>query len=230
VYKRQIERFGSFLPYVEPNEGADHPGDVVAKWQGAARQAEINLNGLRVAELGPGRAHGTGNHLLEAGVSSWVGIEPFRSADPPPAPLKKVSWAGELPPASVDVVVSHSVLEHVRTPDQLLKDLDQLLTPDGVMIHVVDYRDHFFKYPFHFLTFTEKAWQRWLDPGDLPRWRLYDHVGWFSQAGWTVEVVNEVRDEAAFERVRSELKPPFSSAPETVCVTGATLIVRRKTA
>ncbi len=49
-----------------------------------------------------------------------------------------------LPDGSVDVVVSKSVLEHVRVPDVpvLLGELSRVLRPGGVMVHMIDLRDH----------------------------------------------------------------------------------------
>ena len=228
VTDRAIEHLGRWLPYVEANEGSIDPGAVVEKWQAAAEQADVVFHGARIAELGSGSGFATGQAALEAGAAAWTGIEPHRVQSAPPTPLKHVSWAGDLDPASVDLIVSHSVLEHIRQPDLLLADLDRALAPGGAMIHVVDYRDHFFKYPYHFLTVSEVTWRRWLDPGDLPRWRLYDHVSWFEQAGWAVEVIDEARDTASFERVKASLSQPFDQAPDTVDVTAATLLIRRK--
>lgn len=62
-------------------------------------------------------------------------------------PLRFDSYAGErlpLPDAAVDVVLSKSVLEHVRrrAVRPLLADLRRVLRPGGVMVHIVDLRDH----------------------------------------------------------------------------------------
>jgi SAM-dependent methyltransferase len=49
-----------------------------------------------------------------------------------------------LPEASVDIVLSKSTLEHVRRRDvrPLLRDLARVVKPGGVMVHVIDLRDH----------------------------------------------------------------------------------------
>ena len=223
---RLIERFAAHLPYVEENVGTSDPEAVASKWQKAAERTGLSLAGARIAELGSGRGFETGQVLLKVGALSWTGIEPNRVSEDPPAPLRHVNWAGELDAGKTDLILSHSVLEHIRQPDPLLADLRRALAPDGAMIHVVDYRDHFFKYPYQFLTFSEDAWRRWLDPGDLPRWRLYDHVAWFEQAGWNVQILDEERDAPAFERIKDRLRPPFDDAPDSVAVTAATLVVR----
>jgi SAM-dependent methyltransferase len=62
-------------------------------------------------------------------------------------PLRFRTFDGEnvpLPDASVDLVISKSVLEHVpdRQVEPQLADLHRVLRPGGVMIHIIDLRDH----------------------------------------------------------------------------------------
>ena len=83
----------------------------------------------------------------------------------------------------MDVVLSNSVLEHVQDLPALFAELARILAPGGVMLHRVDYRDHFFKYPFHFLLYPRWVWNWFLNPGDLPRWRYDDHAVRPPQAG-----------------------------------------------
>ena len=56
------------------------------------------------------------------------------------------------------------------------------------MLHVVDYRDHFFKYPLHFLQFSQNTWRRFLNPGRLAtlatcRSRDSTWTGWIQRPG-----------------------------------------------
>jgi hypothetical protein len=96
------------------------------------------------------------------------------------------------------------------------------------MLHQVDYRDHFFKYPYAFLTFSDRAWARWLDPGDLPRWRIGDHLAAFDMAGFETEVLSRQSDADAFARIRPRLQGRFASAPAGTEVTVATLLARAR--
>jgi SAM-dependent methyltransferase len=50
-----------------------------------------------------------------------------------------------LPDTSVDLVISKSALEHVpwRQVEPQLADLHRVLRPGGVMVHIIDLRDHF---------------------------------------------------------------------------------------
>ena len=82
---------------------------------------------------------------------------------------------------SVDIILSNSVMEHVSDPHELFGELKRVLRNDGVMLHIVDYREHFFKYSYHFLQSSRRTWNRFLNPGDLPVWRLDD----------TLQIINE---------------------------------------
>ncbi len=49
-----------------------------------------------------------------------------------------------LPDASVDVIYSCAVLEHVHDLDQAFSEMSRVLKPGGIMYHEVDLRDHIF--------------------------------------------------------------------------------------
>ena len=48
-----------------------------------------------------------------------------------------------LPAASVDLIFSNSVLEHLRDPEAVMNESARILKSGGLMIHHVDFRDHF---------------------------------------------------------------------------------------
>jgi SAM-dependent methyltransferase len=70
-------------------------------------------------------------------------------------------------PGTLDLVISNSVLEHIP-PEAIVplhRALAGLLRPDGLLIHRVDYSDHYSHTDrrlsrFNFLTFEAAAWQR----------------------------------------------------------------------
>ena len=119
-----------------------------------------------------------------------------------------------IPSGSVDLVLSNSVLEHVADNDQLAAELQRVLRPGGRMLHVVDYRDHFFVFPYHFLLWSDAVWNRFLNPGDLPRWRIGDHIRAFTRAGLTVEVLKATPIPEEFEKVRARIHPRFANYSE----------------
>lgn len=112
----------------------------------------------------------------------------------------------------VDIVISSSVYEHVDDVEGITHALAQLTKPDGLHIHFIDLRDHFFKYPFEMLRFSEKTWRRWLNPSsNHNRYRLWNYRSafrsWFKQ----VEIVVLAREENAFRALLPHIRPEFIS-------------------
>lgn len=104
----------------------------------------------------------------------------------------------------------------------------RLLKPGGHMIHRVDYRDHFFKYPYMFLTFSQDTWRRYLNPGDLPRWRVSDHVRAFEAAGGQVRVLLTQQNDDAYGRVADRIHAEFKTRDlDDLKTCSADLLVRR---
>jgi hypothetical protein len=91
------------------------------------------------------------------------------------------------------------------------------------MLHIVDYRDHFFKYPYHFLQFRKNTWNRWLNPGDLPVWRIYDHIEQLEAAGFTVRIFEEVRDLPEYAKIAEYVSSDYRREDERIAVLAAAL-------
>jgi|SRR5215831_1022317 len=98
----------------------------------------------------------------------------------------------DLPDASVDLHVSRSVLEHVPaqhiTP--ILAEARRVLRPSGLLIHCVDFSDHFSHgdsgiTSAHFLRFDEPEWKRWGSNRFMfhNRLRVDDFPALFREAG-----------------------------------------------
>jgi SAM-dependent methyltransferase len=159
--------------------------------------------------------------LEQSAATAGVSPELVRSK------VARITDTSALPGASIDLIVSHSVLEHVSDPAQLFRESARLLNPEGAMLHIVDYRDHFFKYPYHFLQFSRGSWQHLLDPGDLPRWRLSDHLKLLRDSGFAVTVQESTRDEAAFDQLRPYLSPDFDASDPNLSVQTAVIFATR---
>lgn len=240
--EHMANRLARWLPYYESSVNEAQPTRIVDEYVRALTAAQLALAGKRVLEVGAGRTNVVGYGLVAAGASSAVVLEPFVSFDAPrdralraahpvlaavdAGRVQRVRDFADVPVASIDLMLSNSVLEHVRDMHRFLTDCRRVLAPHGVMLHRVDYRDHFFKYPYGFLTFSDTTWSRWLDPGDLPRWRLPDHLRDFAKAGFIVSVLDRQIAADEFERIRSHLAGRFVEAPSGVEVTGATLLAR----
>ena len=245
-----LDRMGGWMPYWRVNQGRLDPEPIVTAWLRLAREAGPecpDLRGKRVAELGCGATNGTGYEWTSRLGGRWTGVEPFEpfDADRDERIFQQVSWRqpavsrmsvsrvrslDALETGSMDIIVSNSVLEHIRDPFEALRQCHRVLAAGGVMLHQVDYRDHFFKYPFHFLTFSQGMWDNLLDPGDLPRHRLDDHLFALRQCGFETRVLERQTDHEALAAVAPFLDPAFASRDRDMLATTTAAIFCRKSA
>lgn len=112
----------------------------------------------------------------------------------------------------VDIVLSNSVYEHLDDVVGITRALATLTKPDGVHIHFVDLRDHFFKYPFEMLRFSEKTWRMWLNPTtNHNRFRLWDYRKAFEACFENVDIEILTSEEPAFHALRPHIRSEFMS-------------------
>jgi SAM-dependent methyltransferase len=101
-----------------------------------------------------------------------------------------------LPDASVDIVFSNSVLEHV--PPAVIKacfaEAMRIIRPGGVVFHSVNCGDHYAYadpriHQLHYLRFSEAAWNKWNNAFLYQnRLRAVDFVEMAKRAGLTIEI------------------------------------------
>jgi SAM-dependent methyltransferase len=129
----------------------------------------------------------------------------------------------------VDIVLSSSVYEHLDDVEGITRALAGLTRPNGIQIHFVDLRDHFFKYPFEMLRFSERTWRNWLNPSsNHNRYRLWDYRRVFGSCFGQVEIEVLAREVEAFRRLKPYARPEFVSGdPDEDTVTLIRVIVTK---
>ena len=124
--------------------------------------------------------------------------------------IRELQVRGGIEP--VDFVLSSSVYEHLDDVEGITRALAALTKPDGLHIHFVDLRDHFFKYPFEMLRFSEGAWRTWLNPSsNHNRYRLWNYRTAFTDHFSNVEIEILTREDEAFRKLLPHIKPEFIS-------------------
>jgi SAM-dependent methyltransferase len=124
--------------------------------------------------------------------------------------IRDLQARGEI--EAVDLVLSSSVYEHLDDVEGITRALADLTKQDGLQIHYVDLRDHFFKYPFEMLRFSERIWRTWLNPSsNHNRYRLWNYRNAFEDCFREVEIEILTRDEESFRRIRPYIQPEFIS-------------------
>lgn len=120
-----------------------------------------------------------------------------------------------------DVVISNSVYEHLDDVDGITRALASLTKPDGIHVHFVDLRDHYFKYPFEMLKFSKQIWYGWLNPtSNHNRFRLWDYRKVFDSYFDNVDITVLAREKVKFDQARAQIRPEFiSGKTEDDCVT-----------
>jgi 2-polyprenyl-3-methyl-5-hydroxy-6-metoxy-1,4-benzoquinol methylase len=183
-------RFGRYIPYYKVNVNQDAPEALIDRYSSYVRKfAEQgdDQSTLRILEVGAGATNSVGL-LLADRLNCHVDVyDPYVAHDTEltetiisrynlkPETIRRVRRIDNID-TQYDFILSNSVLEHVKDIEKFFQDMKNALKADGKMVHFVDYRDHFFKYPYFFLMFSKKTWDRFLNPGDLYRWRIDDHI------------------------------------------------------
>lgn len=121
------------------------------------------------------------------GAADWVELLPERLTILPTAGAEAVA----LPTASVDMIFSITVLEHVREPQALLANMHRMLKPGGWSCHDIDLRDHAHleDAPLEFLRLSDAEFETL--PASHPnhggnRYRHSDHERAFRAAGFAL--------------------------------------------
>jgi hypothetical protein len=197
-----------------------------------------SIQGKRVLVFGYGGRFDVGIGLLQAGAGHVVLCEKYAPPDdkwnasllmkhpdlltaeggkPRPraermtllqADIRDLHPSDEIPP--FDLVLSSSVYEHLDDVDGITCALAEFTVPDGLHVHYVDLRDHFFKYPFEMLTFSERVWRGWLNPtSNHNRFRVWNYRHVFARYFESVAIDVLERDAAAFAKVRSRVCAEF---------------------
>ena len=128
-----------------------------------------------------------------------------------------------------DIVLSSSVYEHVDDVEGITRALSALTNADGIHLHYVDLRDHFFKYPFEMLRFSESTWRNWLNPSsNHNRYRLWNYRTAFETFFEQVEIEVLSSEEEAFRKLQPYIRPEFVSGKVEEDTAGTIRLVASK--
>jgi SAM-dependent methyltransferase len=222
--------------FIRPGLETREPASAVARYRAALEACGASMDGKRVLVFGYGGNFAVGAELLKVGALHVVLLDRFAPTDDRrnrelvrtypeyfslrgdqvtvnEASLTLIhddvkNVVGKIEP--FDVVVSSSVYEHLDDVDGLTAALAALTAPNGIHIHYVDLRDHYFKLPFEMLKFSERTWKKWLNPSsNLNRFRLRDYQRVFDK--YFSETIIHVleREPEAFARARGQIRPEF---------------------
>jgi len=141
-----------------------------------------------------------------------------------------VPWTDRtLPEASVDLILSQAVLEHVSNLTEIYQAFACWLKPKGIMSHVIDFSSHnvALKWNGH-LTYPDLTWKLLTGRRScLPnRFPCSDHLALLKTNGFSV--LEEERIRADNTIPRAEFNPRFRDLPEDDFKTRALYILAQK--
>lgn len=225
---------------IRPGLETSDPSAAVQRYAEVLAARGLSLKGKRVLVFGYGGRFDIGVGLLEAGAAHVVLCDKYALPDEAhnrqfvsskpkyflsengltrprsefvtllQADIRQVRPQADLRP--VDLVLSSSVYEHLDDVEGITRALSALTERGGLHIHFVDLRDHYFKYPFEMLRFSERVWKNWLNPStNHNRYRVWDYRKAFERCFGQVEIEILSRDEDAFRRLLPRIRPEFVS-------------------
>ncbi len=225
---------------IRPGLETLQPDVAVERYRAALEAAGFTLEGKRVLVFGYGGNFAVGCALLRSGARQVVLCDQFARPDDErnralfpqyadylaqqsgrvipktgaiqllEADIRQAARDGQVEP--VDIVVSTSVFEHLDDVEGIAAALAAITRPGGVGIHYIDLRDHYFKYPFEMLRYSDRTWRGWLNPGsNLNRYRVWHYRRAFVSVFQHVDLTILQQDHQAFERARSQIRPEYIS-------------------
>jgi len=225
---------------IHPGLETDNPLAAVKRYVEVLSEHGLSFQGKRVLVFGYGGRFDIGLGLLKAGAAHVILCDKYAPPDevhnqrvfaseekyffmekeglrPRPewitlleADIRDAQATKQIEP--VDFVISSSVYEHLDDVEGITRALANLTKPDGLHIHYVDLRDHYFKYPFEMLRFSEHTWRTWLNPStNHNRYRLWNYRAAFKSCFAQVEIKILTREEDAFRKLLPRIRPEFVS-------------------
>jgi len=198
-----------------------HAVEVVDRLQG---HGEIDWQGKRVLELGPGSDLSTGAVILSRGSTSYRAIDRFDNryqADP-----SLYQRLGEALNSAVleerleftqarfpglsdvrgryDVIASNATLEHIEEIPKVFQGLRRLAAPGARMVHHIDGQTHMRWIkdvdPLNILRYSDFTYNHLLTfPGVPNRLRADDYIDAARSAGWSsVKVIGDVAADTCY--------------------------------
>jgi SAM-dependent methyltransferase len=225
---------------IRPGIETSNPSAAVKRYADVLSSRGASFGGRRVLVLGYGGRFDVGFSLLKEGASHVILCDKYAPPDEPrnlrlfgseekyfvversglrprkewmtllQTDIRDIQRRGEI--EAVDIILSSSVYEHLDDVEGITRALADLTKPDGIQIHYVDLRDHFFKYPFEMLRFSESTWRTWLNPSsNHNRYRLWNYRNAFEACFREVQIEILSDEEETFRRLQPYIQPEFMS-------------------
>lgn len=231
---------------IKPGFETRAPHQAIQRYLNTLEIAGRSIVGQRILVFGYGGNYALACSLLQAGAEHVTLIDKYADPDNyhnqklipefenyltikgnliSPRPEYITMWEGDVQhfadhlqsQTKFDLILSSSVYEHLDDVPGITRALAALTKPDGCHVHYVDLRDHYFKYPFQMLTYSENTWKNWLNPGsNLNRYRVNNYRRVFEHYFEDTKITVLERDLTNFKKMRTRIRSEFISGDEQV--------------
>jgi hypothetical protein len=127
------------------------------------------------------------------------------------------SYVQHIKDLEVDLVLSSSVFEHLDDVDNATHALMKMTALNGIHIHFIDLRDHYFKYPFQMLCYSERTWKRFLNAeNNLNRLRVRDYEKLFRKYFMDIQYKIIESDIDLYKKVKDKVMSEFITGDDKI--------------
>lgn len=117
----------------------------------------------------------------------------------------------------VHLILSNSVFEHLDDVSGVLGALSEITLAEGLHLHFIDLRDHYFKYPFEMLCYSENVWHKFLNPNsNLNRLRLWHYESIFKKYFKSVDLSVLDSNINEFNRLKDRVSSEYLYGDQTI--------------
>lgn len=206
---------------IRPSLETSSPNSAVERYSAALAEEGVTIKDKRVMVFGYGGKPEIGSAIMQSGAREvllverpGLELEPNAALDPEKIIRlhQDIRTLDEKELQPVDIVVTHSVFEHLTDASGIAAALARFTKPGGCQLHYIDLRDHYFKYPFEMLKFSDQVWKNWLNPtSNLNRLRLFEYERIFKQHFKNVKISVTERNIDEFIKAKPAIQPQFLS-------------------
>jgi ubiquinone/menaquinone biosynthesis C-methylase UbiE len=149
----------------------DHPGQVTAEWMVKRIKDKLPSNPV-IVDLGCGAGNSVDFFREVFPGCTWVGVDIKESPEVRERKRTDATFMDfdginiPLPTESADLVFSRQVLEHVRYPEELLKDVARILKRDGFMVGSTSQLEPYHSYQYW--NFTPFGFKKIANDAGIP--------------------------------------------------------------
>jgi SAM-dependent methyltransferase len=139
---------------------------------------------------------------------------------------------------SADVITSRSVLEHIppKVLYRIFERCRKILRPGGLMIHTIDFTDHFAQYDksisqLNFLKYEDSAWKwtHWANQFYVNRLRRFEYLDMLRETGFGAKTISTLTNEKAMNDLQTmKICSRYRHVPlDELSVLGSTILADR---